>query len=144
MSTLSQFSGGAATRSVVNLWSAGGASSTSVGAGSANGAREVLSGALTANTLKTLVSISTGGQISYLSAYSANATSRTIRLVVICDGVTVFDATSNAIAASGTGMRAAGSGTAPTGVIRFNASCVIQVASSLTETDSVAVAYVLT
>jgi hypothetical protein len=144
MSTLSQFAGGGATRSVVNQWSSGGVSTGGVNANAANGAREVLSGAVTANTLKDLVSITTGGQIPWLSAYSKNATSRTIRLVVICDGVTVFDATSPAIAGISTGIIAAGNSSATSSPIRFNSSCLIRVASSLSETDNVAVAYTLT
>jgi len=141
MSTLSQFSGGAATRAVINLWSGGGVASVNVHPLTANGAREVLSGALTANTLKTIVSVTNAGQIPYLSAFAKNTTSRTIRLVVICDGVTVFDATTGAITVANTGLMASGTSSA---AIRFNASCVIQVASSLTETDNLAVGYVLT
>ena len=143
MSTLSQFSGGAATRSIVNFFSSGGTIAGGLGAGANVGTREVLSGALTANTLQTVVSISVGGQIPYLAAYSKNPTSRTIRLVVICDGVTVFDATSSTISGTATGIMAAGTTGGPTNPIRFNSSCVIRVASSLTETDNVGIAYSL-
>ena len=148
MSTLSQFSGGAATRSIVNGFSSGGVSTTAVNAQApTNNAREVLSGALTAATLKDIVSITTGGQIDFISAYSKNATSRTIRLVVILDGTTVFDATTGAVAATSSGIVAVGqnpsSGWVKASPIRFNASCVIRVASSLTETDNVAVGYSL-
>lgn len=151
MSTLSQFSGGAATRSIVNAFSSGGVSSAgNLNAGtSGNASREVLSGALTANTLKDLLSVSGSGQVPYLSAYSKDATSRTIRMVVIVDGTTVFDATSNAIAGTNNGILAAGyvgssnAGT-PSHPIRFNSSLLVRVASSLTETDKVAIAYYLT
>lgn len=148
MSTLSQFSGGAATRSIVNAFSSGGVNAGTMQASSTtNAAREVLSGALTANTLKDVVSITGSGQIDFLTAYSKNSTSRTIRLVVILDGVTVFDATSNAIAALNGGLSAVGynngSGVIRSSPIRFNASCLIRVASSLTETDNVAVGYSL-
>lgn len=147
MSTLSQFGGSQPTRAIVNGFSSGGVSAGNLAANpSINGAREVLSGALTANTLTTLVTISQGGQIPFLSIYSKNATSRTLRLVVICDGVTVFDATSNAVTAASSGMYAAasvGAGLTDGGAIRFNSSCVIRVASSLTETDNVAIAYKL-
>jgi hypothetical protein len=149
MSTLSQFSGGAATRSIVNFCSSGATSLASInGNGATNCAREVLSGALTAATLKDIVSITGGGSISYLSAYAKNATSRTVRLVVVLDGVTVFDATSSAVTANGSGLMAVGTGAGSStyiqaAPIRWNSSCVIRVASSLTETDNVAVAYSL-
>lgn len=148
MSTLSQFSGGAATRSIVNAFSSGGVSSASVQAlTGGNAAREVLSGALTAATLKDLVSITGSGQLDYVSAYAKNTTSRTVRLVVILDGVTVFDATSNAVAALNSGLVAVGQNIggswARSAPVRFNASCVIRVASSLSETDFVAVGYSL-
>lgn len=144
MSTLSQFAGGAATRSIINASSSGSTSVAGLAASSStNGAREVLSGALTAATLKDIVSITGSGQISYLAAYAKNATSRTVRLVVILDGTTVFDATSSAITASGTGLQAAGTPTGPAAPIRFNASCLIRVASSLSETDNIGVAYSL-
>jgi hypothetical protein len=147
MSTLSQFSGGAATRSIVNICSSGSTSlATLMANGSSNCAREVLSGALTAATLKDIVSITGGGQIDYLSAYAKNTTSRTVRLVVVLDGVTVFDATSSAVTANGSGLLAVGQsigGSHRSAPIRWNSSCVISVASSLTETDNVAVAYSL-
>jgi len=149
MSTLSQFGGGAATRSIINFCSSGGTNLATLTAnGSNNCAREVLSGALTAATLKDVVSITGPGQIDYLAAYAKNTTSRTVRLVVILDGTTVFDATSSAVTANGSGLLAvgqviAGSGTQRSAPIRFNASGLIRLASSLTETDNVAVGYAL-
>lgn len=151
MSTLSQFTGGAPTRAIVNGFSSGGVvSSASVAAAlNTNGAREVLSGALTANTLATVVNITTGGQISYLSGHTKDATSRTVRLVVILDGTTVFDATSSTASLLGAGLVAVGHQPSGTGgwvegaPIRFNSSCVIRLASSLTETDKLAVSYKL-
>jgi hypothetical protein len=143
MSTLSQFSGGAATRNIINFCSSGGVIASTLTASGANGAREVLSGALTASTLKDVVSITGSGQIPYLAAYAKNATSRTVRLVVVVDGSTVFDATSSALSSNGSGLYAAGFNGAPGNPIRFNASCLIRVASSLSETDNVAVGYSL-
>ncbi len=147
MSTLSQFSGGAATRSIINFCSSGGVSLTNLTANaSTNIGREVLSGSLTAGVLKTLLTISHGGRVPFLSVYSKNATSRTVRIVVIVDGVTVFDATSSAVTASGSGLWVAGqaiSGANASEPIRFNSSLVVQVASSLTETDGVAIGYSL-
>ena len=148
MSTLSQFAGGAPTRAIVNICSSGSTSLATLQANSSsNCARAVLSGAVTANTLKDVLSITGGGQIDFLTAYALNATSRTVRLVVILDGVTVFDATSSAVTATGSGLMAVGQaisgGTARSSPIRWNSSCLVRVASSLSETDLVAIAYSL-
>lgn len=145
MSTLSQFSGGAPTTSIVNAYSSGGVSpsSTNINASPAtNGAKEVLSGALTANTLATVLSVSGGGVCNWLSAYSMDTTTRTVRVRVVADGVAVFDATSNAVSLASRGIPVVGV-FSNTGEIRFNSSLVVQVASSLTETDKVAIGYVL-
>lgn len=151
MSVFTQFAGGAATTSITNAYSAGGVNSGTslVGAG-LGGGKEILSGALTANTLATPAgcSISGSGEVPWLSAQTKDVTARTIRLKVTVDGVVVFDSTSNSISASGYGVIAVGSlvGTnsdvsgAP---IRFNSSLLIQVASSLTETDKVSVGLVM-
>lgn len=142
--------GGAATKIIVNSFSAGGMSATGVNANAAtNLGKATASGALTANTLATVLTISTPGRIPFLTAYSADITARTIRLVVIADGVTVFDATSDSITAVGRGLIAAGQAIAGSGIqhgepIRFNSSCVVRVASSLTETDKITVGHVLT
>lgn len=144
MSTLSQFGGNRATTQIVNFHSSGGTSTTNVSATA--GAREVLSGALTAATLATVLTVTGAGRVPQLSAYSKDTTSRTIRLVVEVDGVSVFDATSSAITATNTGIFAAGGGGNPLAVgepITFNNSLVVRVASSLTETDKIGVAYSL-
>lgn len=154
MSTFSQFTGGQATKQIANHCSVSGyitpnfdVSATS----SLNNAREVLSGALTANTLKTLLTVTGSGCVPYLTAYTKNATTRTVRAVVIVDGVTVFDSTSAVITATNRGAQIAGCATWNGGglsaaqgePIRFSSSLVVQVASSLTETDFVAIAYQL-
>lgn len=144
MSTLSQFGGNRATTQIVNAHSSGGTSTTSVNA--AASAREVLSGALTASTLATILTVTGAGRVPQLSAYAKDTTSRTIRLVVEVDGVTAFDATSAAIIVINTGIFAAGGGNNPLAVgepIVFNNSLVVRVASSLTETDKIGVAYSL-
>ena len=86
----------------------------------------------------------------YLAFYSKNATSRTIRCVIVADGVTVYDSTTPAVTTGGRGYPVAFSATwngAQTltlgSPIRWSSSLVIQVASSLTETDNVAIAYAL-
>jgi hypothetical protein len=144
MSTLSQFTGQRVTKTLANGRSNPLQLTTAT---SSPGLREVLSGALTAATLKTLLTISAPGEIFTITAYTKNATSRTLRCRVTLDGVVVFDATSGAIAAAGTGMLIAGGDlssatlTVNFGSLRFNQSCVVEVASSLTETDTLAIGY---
>ena len=74
-----------------------------------------------------------------------DVTARTVRLRITIDGVSCFDATSNSIAADGNGIIGVGSITPnitnTPGVfaqVAFNSSLLIQVASSLTETDKIA------
>ena len=140
--------GSTPTKAIVNYFSSGGVNVGTATPTNYVSGKEVLSGALTANTLATLLTVSQPGQLIVLSAYTKDATARTIRLQVIVDGTTVFDATTNSISAVNTGLIAAGSYGAAPGVfpgpgIRFNSSCVVKVASSLTETDKVAIAYSL-
>lgn len=145
MSTASQFTGTRPTRSIVNLCSSGGAS---LPANSAIG-RSILSGALTANTLKTLLTVTGSGEFHFLGAYAVDTTSRTIRLKVTIDGTVVFDATTSAVTAINAGCLATGAlilASAQYNVgppIRFNASALIEVASSLSETDKVGLSYIL-
>lgn len=140
------FSGGTrSTASIVNYFSAGGVSANDVNASQSTNSREVLSDALTATTPKTVLSVTGAGSLSYLSAYAKDTTARTVRLVVIADGATVFDATTNTVAVASRGLIAAGcipSSAAPGGAeIYFSQSCSVQIASSLSETDKVAIAY---
>lgn len=145
MSTLSQFTGQRPTRSVVHGTSTG--SPAGQGALYTASAREVLSGALTAATLKTLLTISGAGELFHLMAYTKDGTSRTVRCRVTLDGVVVFDATTAAIALTNTGLIVVGadnlSATIVTnrGSMRFVTSCVVEVASSLSETDKMAIGY---
>lgn len=152
MSTLSQFTGGGSTKAIVNAYSSGGVTppNFNIDASAAVGTREVLSGALTANTLKTLLTVNQAGQMPYLSFYAKDATSRTMRCVVIADGVTVYDSTTAAVAQANRGYPLAfaltwNGAVAPTMgyPIRWAQSLVVQVASSLSETDKVAIAYAL-
>jgi hypothetical protein len=149
MSTLSQFLNGGATTQIVNSYSSGGINSGgSVAPSAQNGAREVISGALTADTLATLLTVDGPGRIPMLTIYTKDATSRTLRLVVEVDGVTVFDATSSAISTTNVGMVATGSRVETIYFIAgepivFSSSLVVRVASSLTETDKLAIAYIL-
>lgn len=136
------------TTSIVNTYSSGGTATTvAVGLRQA-GAKEVLSGALTANTLATVLSVSGSGDVPFLSVHTQDATARTVRLKVTVDGTSVFDATSSSVSAAGLGIHAAGS-TVSAGVsnqgypIRFNTSLLVEIASSVTETDKIAIGYTL-
>ena len=115
--------------------------------------KEVLSGALTANTLATVLSLTGPGEVPLLTSYTKDATVRTVRTVVIVDGVTVFDFTSASIGVAKRGAIVAGelaavaSGSAAYFVaqgnpIRFSVSLVVQQASDRTETDKLALAYI--
>jgi hypothetical protein len=116
--------------------------------GNVNGCVRLLSGALTAGALKTLLSINGSGEINLLSISCMDATSRTMRLKISIDGVVVFDSTCAATAAGGYGGHAIGATTyigtgniapSPFGKVVFNSSLLVEIASSLTETDKVAV-----
>ena len=114
--------------------------------------KEVLSGALTANTLATVLSLTGPGEVPLLTSYTKDATARTVRTVVIVDGVTVFDFTSASIGVAKRGAIVAGQLAGVAGgatyyvtqgnPIRFSVSLVVQQASNLTETDKIALAYI--
>ncbi len=144
MSNLAQFVGGnGPVTSLVNYYSGGGVSQTGLTAGTLNNTKETLSGALTAATLATVNSITGRGRLNSLTAYAKDATARTVRCQLIIDGVTVFDATTNSVSAGGAGLVVLGimDTSAVTQVfqpIDFYTSCVVRIASSLTETDKIA------
>ena len=114
--------------------------------------KEVLSGALTADTLATVLSLTGPGEVPLLTSYTKDATPRTVRTVVIVDGVTVFDFTSASISTTKRGAIVAGELAGVPGAatyyvtqgnpIRFSVSLVVQQASNLTETDKLALAYI--
>lgn len=146
MSTLSQFGGGSATRQVVNAFSGGGVSVPNLAASSAtNMGKEFLSGALTAGAWTAVPGLSfTGaGQAALLAAYAKDTTSRTVGLRVTVDGVVAFTATTNAVTANGSGLVAAGKADSvafgSSVPIRWSASLLVEVKSSLSETDKIAV-----
>ncbi len=102
--------------------------------------KEVATGALTADTLKTILTVSSSGVLNNLILGKIDATSRTIRLQVIVDGTTVFDATGSADTDETHTLLAVGNynntyGGAGGGRVPFNTSLVVKAASSLTETD---------
>lgn len=147
MSNLAQFVGGyGPITSIVNFYSSGGVSSgTNITATPNNNAKEVLSGALTAGALSgALVNVTGRGRLNLAAAYSKDGTARNIRLQVVVDGTAVFDATTNSVANVGYGLVAVGSLDLSNGAqvyqpVDFYQSLIIRVASSLTETDKVAV-----
>ena len=102
-------------------------------------AKGIPSGALTAGTLKTVLSITGPGAVNYLAINKIDATSRTVRLKVTIDGIAVFDVTSAANTTANNGLIAVGSVVDTTwlqlGEVTFNASLLVEIASSLSETD---------
>lgn len=131
--------------SVVNnstLWSNGSSLANTANAVAA------LSGATTAGTLKTALSVNGRGQLNWLNAFTANATARTIRIKITRDGTVIYDKTTASISTIGQGPIAIGAGqgnsTPPVVAfqpILFNASLLVEIASSLTETDGFSVAW---
>lgn len=109
-------------------------------------ARNSTSGALTANTLVDLINESgSAGYISQLSIQTADATSRTLRIVIIVDGTTIYDFTSAAITDSNSGAVLAGSfsSTNPQSLppIYYTNSIRVQYASSVTETGKFIISF---
>ena len=142
MSNISQLIGtsNGPISAIVNRFSDGGTNSGG-NIGSNSPGKAYASGALTANTLATVLSVTGRGRVNWLCAFAADSTSRTIRLKVTVDGVSIFDATSSAITSPNLGIIAIGSGNDSAGYmmqpIDFNSSLLVQIASSLTETDKV-------
>lgn len=149
MTRRSQLGGFPSTRAVINGYSTGGVAPYS--AASSHFGREILSGPLTANTFATVLSASGKGEVPLLVCYSKDGTSRTQRMRITVDGVAVFSPTATVASTTfGAGIIAAGSpltgGSGPVALglpIRYNSSLLVEVASSLTETDKLAIGYVL-
>lgn len=147
MSSLSQFTGGRnQVASIVNRWSSGTPAGDNLDTGASGinkGVANLTSGALTAATLATVLNISGRGTLNFCAAKSVDATSRTIRLQVTIDGRVIFNTTTAAIAAVGSGLIAVGNITTSSDQtalfqpISFNTSCLVQIASSLNETDKI-------
>lgn len=132
----------APTKSIVNAFSTSGWASFAINNDAT--AKAIASGALTAATLATVLSVTGAGEMNYLTIKSGDATVRTMRIQVICDGVTVFDSTSASAAHNGESGIVIGAivdiGAQVTYTesgdgIRWNTSLLVKVASSLTETD---------
>lgn len=143
MRASSRFGGGQPPKSIVNGHSAGGTYQQSVMA-SNSAVKKTLSGELTANTLKSILTISGSGVLAMCYVSSMNATSRTMRLQIIVDGTTAFDATSAAVTAADSALIGAGQVASKDASgywyviplpIPFSTSLDVKIASSLTETD---------
>jgi hypothetical protein len=125
--------------SLVNAFSANGFPCQTFN-GILNG-KNFLSGAMVANTLKAVLSLAGPGVLNFFGALTADATNRTMRIQIVLDGVTVYDFTSAATAASGVGAIPVGAYLPALGAIGFpdfipfKTSCVVNMASSLGETD---------
>lgn len=127
-----------ATKSLYNACSSAGYAAVA-GLGVNSAAKNSLSGALTAGTLEDLINESgSAGYISQLSIYCNDATSRTLQIIVIVDGVEIYDFTSAAISASNSGALLAGNHSAVNAsvlpYIYYTNSIRVRYASSLTET----------
>lgn len=106
------------------------------------------SGACTAATLKTVLSVTGRGALTYLDVGVKDTTSRTSRLRITIDGTVAYDET-NSAAAQARIVVAHGSitdsygGQGLDGVpLLFDASLLIEYASSLTETDNASIGYI--
>ena len=149
------FGSGITTRQIVNADAVAGFTpyNGDIDAASISRSKEVLSGALTANTLKTVLTVTGPGSVPLLTSYTKDATARTVRTVVIVDGTTAFDFTSASISIAKRGAIVAGELTGnPVSAtfyltqgepIRFSNSLVVQIASDLTETDKLAISYIV-
>lgn len=132
----------APTKAIVNAFSTSGWASLTIDVDVS--AKSIASGSLTATTLETILSVTGAGEMNYLTLKSLDATVRTMRIQVICDGSTVFDSTSASAAHNGESGVVLGQMVATGGPytfaesgesIRWNTSLKVNVASSLTETD---------
>ncbi len=145
MSTLSQFGGGMpVTKAIVNRFSDNGWTGRASYAGQSAGGKSVLSGAMTANTLKAFVTVSGKGSVDVFAFETMDATGRTVRAKITIDGVVVLDSTSTSIAQASVGgyyIGTAGTDGINLDPVYFNQSLLIEMASSLTETDKLLVGY---
>ena len=140
MSNLSQFIGGSRPpKTLVNGFHAG----TAYAILSSNPGEKIASGALSAGVLKTVLSVAGAGAVQLLYARVVDTTSRTLRLRVTIDGTYVFDATTATLTSNNAGMTAigylpaSGSEIVTFDSVTFNTSIVVEVASSLSETDKI-------
>ena len=146
MSVLTQFTGGERVASIVGTPVL---SATMSNLAPRVGATAALSGAMTAGTLKTALSITGRGRINWAAIYTNDATARTLRMKITVDGSVIRDYTSASISTTSSGFVGLGGGSivgvTAEGVfyqpVRFGESLLIEIASSVTETDKATFAY---
>lgn len=102
--------------------------------------RQTLSGALTANTYKSLISVTGQGVLKFCASGQTDSTSRTQSLRITIDGVVVFEKAVASITTPNKGILGFGGAVDATTMARFdrcrfNASLLVEVKSSITETD---------
>lgn len=110
--------------------------------------RTYLAGTTVANTYKTVISVTGSGFLRFLAGVTVNGTSRTIAMRLTIDGVVVNERTAVAVNAVGRALVVAGSVDAAFSAtttlelvfadIRFNKSMLVEMRSSLSETDLIA------
>lgn len=141
-----------ATTSIVNLQSTSPCAPWGNSVTNAN-VKSTLSGALTANTAKTMINITgSAGEMGWLSLYNNDTTSRTVRVRVTVDGVTspyAFDSITTPFTTSNTGILVIGSisSTAISIIpvsLKWRSSLLVEIYSSLTETDKLTLQYYYT
>ena len=150
MSNLAQFSGGnQPPKSIINAYSTSGVVTTPIylGGEAAKLVKVVSVGSVTAGVLKTILSVTGAGQIDFLCAQASDATARTLRVRVTLDGVVAFDSTTASNTISNLGMSVIGAAPNSSSVpmvlqpVFFNASLLVEFASSVTETNLSNVGY---
>jgi hypothetical protein len=110
----------------------------------ANGLLLYLSGSLDGTNYSSVLSISGGpGVLHRALAYANDATSRSIGLKIILDGITIVTTDSDPITALGDGVIGIGTyyGSQP---IPFESSCDLQLYSNISETDTLTLAVLYT
>ena len=102
---------------------------------------------MVASTLKTILSVAGGGSIDFLAAWVADATARTLRMRITLDSTVVYDFISASAATVSNGAVFIGGGNnnasniANPQPLAFNTSLLVEMASSLTETDKFSIGY---
>ena len=99
---------------------------------------ETLSGALLAGELQEVLSLSGKGRLNFIAVKNMDATARTMRIRVILDDIEVFDATCASIANTTYAVVAVGGAGGSFQPVSFKVSCTVEIASSLTETNKLA------
>lgn len=117
--------------------------------GNVSGVTLTTSGAVTANTLKTVLSVTGKGALTWLGVRTENTSAKTARIRITLDGVVVYDSTSPSDSTSGRWSIAHGAADgsnwwpAIEGIpLMYEASLLVQYACSITETDGVKFGYI--